>query len=427
MPGGGAGDVARPRTQARGRRRRQATSLPLDVVLAIAARSDAATVIRCAATCADVRRRVVDDPTFGGRLRLRHIDRFVLPLLRGHLIERRTGSRDDNGLYLVDTAAAGATRLCRVPRAVPSGAAGEPMSLDSVTSRDGLLLLSLTDESTSPVLRVLCVRDPATGRSLTLPTEPGFPRAAGSRADSYVLLVGDGEDGGAASAVGRPFQVLKANLYSSHVRQHCFVQLQTFSSEHGEWGRYAEIPTPQLHGCYLSDEPLVVGGAVHWLCGNCVIKLRIRTARANMTTLPASFPGETWCSRLLAMSADGNLMVLVADGKKISAWEQSKHTLIWKKQPWVVIEVDEILRFNNVVGLIEKPRYSSLGVRLIWFAERSGAVLIYIDYYGLFWLDLQSKKIVRWLDPQKTRRLDTVYCPIERDLSSWVPTFSCTI
>ncbi|KAL6657129.1 hypothetical protein ACP70R_004909 [Stipagrostis hirtigluma subsp. patula] len=351
----GGGDVVRSRAQARGRRRRrQATPLPLDVVLAIAARSDAATLVRCAATCADVRSRVADDPAFGGRLRLRRTDRFVLPLLRGHLVERRAGRREESGLYLVDTTTAGAPRLRRVPGAVPSGAAGEPMRLESVTLRDGLLLLRMaeTEAWTYRLRRELRVRDLATGRSLTLPPEPEFPG----------------------------------------------------------------------HGTAL-----VVDGAAHWLCENCVVKLNVRSARATVTTLPASFPGETWASRLLAMSSDGNLMVLVMDGKKISAWEQSKHTLIWKKQPWVVIEVEEILRFNNVVGLIEKQPYSPLGVRLIWFAERSGAVLIGTGYHGFFWLDLQSKKIVRWLDPQTTSKFYATYCPIETDLSSWVPTFSSTI
>ncbi|KAL6657126.1 hypothetical protein ACP70R_004906 [Stipagrostis hirtigluma subsp. patula] len=34
-------------------------------------------------------------------------------------------------------------------------------------------------------------------------------------------------------------------------------------------------------------------------------------------------------------------------------------------------------------------------VQLEWFAERSGVVLINMDYYGFFWLDLHSMKIVR--------------------------------
>uniref|UniRef100_K4A390 F-box domain-containing protein n=1 Tax=Setaria italica TaxID=4555 RepID=K4A390_SETIT len=75
--GGGDVDVPRPRAQestGQRRRHRQAASLPLDVIADIAARSDPATLVRCAATCSDLRGRV-DDPGF--RLRLRHADRFV--------------------------------------------------------------------------------------------------------------------------------------------------------------------------------------------------------------------------------------------------------------------------------------------------------------------------------------------------------------
>ncbi|CAN6200163.1 unnamed protein product [Urochloa humidicola] len=72
--GGGGGDdqvlsrspAPPPRGQQRG--------LPLEFVAAIAARSDPVTLVRCAATCSGLRRR----------LHLRHADRFVPSLLRGH-------------------------------------------------------------------------------------------------------------------------------------------------------------------------------------------------------------------------------------------------------------------------------------------------------------------------------------------------------
>jgi hypothetical protein len=74
MPGSGG----RPQASGGRRQYQQATSLPLDTVLEIAARSDATTLVRCASTCWEMRRRL---------LRLRHdADRFVRPLLRGHLV-----------------------------------------------------------------------------------------------------------------------------------------------------------------------------------------------------------------------------------------------------------------------------------------------------------------------------------------------------
>ncbi|KAK3127948.1 hypothetical protein QOZ80_7AG0580530 [Eleusine coracana subsp. coracana] len=90
MAGGGAA-AAKPRVPAkgRGRRQHQATSLPFDVMVDIAACSDPATLVRFAATCREARHHVADDPAaFRRRLRLRHADRFVLPLLRGQFIEK---------------------------------------------------------------------------------------------------------------------------------------------------------------------------------------------------------------------------------------------------------------------------------------------------------------------------------------------------
>ena len=82
----------------------------------IAARTDPATLVRCAATCVDMRCRVKEYIRLRGRLRLRHGDRFVLPLLRGHLI--RGHQYDDRHhrkkeLFLVDTAAADDTTMKR--------------------------------------------------------------------------------------------------------------------------------------------------------------------------------------------------------------------------------------------------------------------------------------------------------------------------
>ncbi|XP_025801799.1 uncharacterized protein LOC112881352 [Panicum hallii] len=90
----------------------QAASLPLDLVADIAARSDPVTLVRCAATCGDLRGRVAD-PGFRRRLRLRQADRFVPSLLRGHLIGDKSYSKSepskDERMYLVDATAAGDT------------------------------------------------------------------------------------------------------------------------------------------------------------------------------------------------------------------------------------------------------------------------------------------------------------------------------
>ncbi|CAL5084552.1 unnamed protein product [Urochloa decumbens] len=412
----------------RRRRRQTAACLPLDVVAAIAARSDAATLVRCAATCKDARRRIADDPGFLGRLRLRHTDRFLLPLLHGHL----TSIRKEYGgsqLFMVDTTApdANITRLTKV-----SFGSGPPGKLEPLDSRDGLILVC-TGEWPHRELRVC---SPATGRSQTLPPEP----PSSPRYGTYVLLVGDGDS---SSEVGRPFQVLKAKLVlSSYSRSERRLLIRTFSSEQGAWSpRTENIPTPNLHGdnrwSSLHRRPLVVGNVVHWLCltdsWNYVLMLHVGPAasRVNVTMLPVCFPWDEKAGYLLATtSAGGNPVVLVADGERISAWEQSKHTKIWKQQPEVVIENEAILGTGNVAEWVEDDlrRQSTKfdHAKLEWFAERSGAVLIRISTYGLLWLDLRSKKIIRCFSDPRIQYSTTYYCPYEVDFKSWAPTFNCT-
>ncbi|TVU37398.1 hypothetical protein EJB05_10710, partial [Eragrostis curvula] len=398
MQGGGGGgdgdDVSRPRPQAAarvGRRQHQTQtpSLPFDIVLEIASRSDPATLVRCAATCREARRRVADDdPAF--RLRLRHTDRFVLPLLRGHLVRKYDDDTSKYGVCVVDTTAADATRLIKVS---DRGFFGKLLKgVRSVSSREGLLLIRATNKQARREELRVC--DPATRRSRILPPEPRFPHP------HHVLLVGDGESGG---DIGRPFQVLRLRLMTSdHCRSSSLLEIRAFSSEHGVWGPFTKIPTPDLLGITSSyHNPLVTDGVVHWFCltgsGSYVLMLHVKAKRATWTTLPMRFPRdkEGRISYLVATDSPcGNPIVLVADEEKISMWVQSKHTKIWMEQPQVVIMIEEMLRFNNVGDLLE-GRPEMLHVKLVWFSERSGVVLIEIPNWCFFWLDLQSKKIVR--------------------------------
>ncbi|TVU37366.1 hypothetical protein EJB05_10675, partial [Eragrostis curvula] len=389
MPGGGGGgDATKPRLQARGRRQHQATSLPLDIVVEIAACTDPVTLVRCAATCWEVRHRVADDPAFRRRLRLRRTDRFVSSLLRGHFVgqESSYGLNQKRELYLVDTTAADATKVRKV---TGSGFPSGPLA-----SRDGLLLVRAAKE--------LRVCDPATGRSQVLPSEPTFPGEDPRRyyhPFKYVLLPGDSEGGGAGAAVGRPFQLLIAKLELSQHRRH--LQIQIFSSEHNTWGPYTEIRIPNLYGSRLLRDlgtALVVGGAMHWLCmtnsGSYVIKLHVRAAQVTVTELPESFPQDRCNTRhlLATTSPGGSPIVLVVDDEKILAWSQSKQTMKWKQQPQIVIDDDELCRYTLKMGGVRPVRVTEK-VQLHWFAERSGLVLIEVRYGGFVWLDLRTMKM----------------------------------
>ncbi|KAM3317801.1 hypothetical protein ACQJBY_035488 [Aegilops geniculata] len=427
MAGDGGGG-ARPRTQAARGRRQTAASVPLDVLVEIAVHTDPATLVRCAATCVDMRRRVKDYTGLGGRLHLRHSDRFVLPLLRGHLIHtyKYEGMRRKDQLSLVDTTAADTTTRRRV-----TGVHGFPLA-----SSNGLVL--------TRVARALCVWDPATSRKQTLPSAPTFPVdvVATQQHDdttNYVLLVGDDDDEG-ATVVGRQFHVVMAYLELS---QHCRnVHFQIFSSEHGTWGRYNKIRVHKLQGSKLQRplaRALVVGDDAHWLCltdkGDYVLKLQVRLVeQVTVTMLPENFPRGGWYHQLLATSsAGGCLIVLVTDGDKISAWAQSKQTGKWQRRPRVVIETETILRFLDEAGGSRPPPSQwevKHEIKLLWFAERSGTVLIKVlinmSTVGYFWLNLQSMKIVRWFS-DRGEEYPTGNMPYEMSLAAWVPTFSSTL
>ncbi|KAF7087968.1 hypothetical protein CFC21_091124 [Triticum aestivum] len=274
---GGGGDDARSRTQAARGRRQTAASLPLDVLVDIAARTDPATFVSCAATCVDMRCRVKEYISLRAPLRLRDGDHFVLPLLRGHLIYRhRDWSMPKDELFVVDTTAPYATKL----RTATGG--GIPLS-----SRDGLVLARVG------VAKELRVCDPATGRSLTLPSEPTFRWVSGI---NYVLIVGDHDE-----------------VPPSPEALHLLVGAQSV-------GCYTEIQVPSLQGSRLQgrlNKPLVVGGAVHWFCltdtGTYVLKLNVRAVKVMVTKLPKSFPHNGRHPKLLATSStDGNVLLLVA-------------------------------------------------------------------------------------------------------------------
>ncbi|KAL6642422.1 hypothetical protein ACP70R_020603 [Stipagrostis hirtigluma subsp. patula] len=383
--------------------------LPFDVLLEVAARTDPATLVCFAAACKDLYRHIADG-AFHRRLRLRHAGRFVPSLLHGHLL-----GNWDTDLRLVDTTTAeAATRTFS-----PGGGGGASASyMLPIAARDGLALIRLSDDR----LRVF---SPATGRSHTLP-----PRSTHD-GGQYVLLVGDGVGG----IVGRPFQVLNVKTVLTKTYG---LQIQIFSSERGTWGPSTEVPTPvtqRTHWLQQLVKPLVVGDTVNWLYKSnnlhYIFTLHVGKAQVTLTKLPTSF--DLACTIPFAMpraqillataSTSRNLMVLVANDDNISAWVQSDHTVRWKEQPQVIIEHEAFRRFAKPSQTIE----SRLGsFRLKWFGERSGIVIIGVPSLGcLFWLDLQTKEIVRWF-PYSSATAFGLICPYEMDLSSWVPTLRKT-
>lgn len=139
--------LPRPRRQRPRTRRCKHAWLPLDLLLEVAAHSDPATLVRCAATSKELRRHIAD-PAFRRRLHLRHAGRFVPSLLRGHL---QLGKHNAI-LRLVDNTTAHVTRLlsaaaaCSQSQQQPPAADGDlataaVRSWQVVAAHDGLILI----------------------------------------------------------------------------------------------------------------------------------------------------------------------------------------------------------------------------------------------------------------------------------------------
>ncbi|KAF8658050.1 hypothetical protein HU200_059514 [Digitaria exilis] len=397
--------------------------LPMDVTVEIAGCTDPATIVRLAATCKDLRRYIADPSSFRGhrrRLRLRRGERLVPSLLGGQLV-----GKWGNDLYIEDTASNLIATGC-FRRDI------EPCVPVPVTARQGLVLVRVyhtwdPDVNATVDLLVCC---PATGRVHSLPPCPSKFKG------QFVLLVGGGYGEGGGAVIGRPFKVL--NVTSVGARDSGIASAATGSSTRPS--RRSEAhgdPTPSAPCCRrlqnvywvyrdrwrnLDDRGRVVGSYY-------VFKLDVGDGEAEAgmsltsTMLPPSFRVECDHPRiglqqiLLAATAAGRPVVLVANHGRISAWTMSEGGKGWADQPQVVIENEAMKRFGNV-----QESSSDLGmVQLEWFAERSGVVQVTTKSCAFFWLHLPSKNIIRHFFPGS---LYTRSCPYDMDLSSWVPTLS---
>ncbi|KAK3136385.1 hypothetical protein QOZ80_5BG0433190 [Eleusine coracana subsp. coracana] len=414
------------------RSRRETPPLPLDLVLEIAARSDPATLVRCAATCKDLRRQVAD-PGFHGSLRLRHADRFVPSLLLGHLV-----SKSPTDLHIVENATLRATKLlsaegwgCQQPGQIINGKP-PPLSWSHkvLTARDGLLLISTRDKLHTELMLRVC--NPASGRCQIVPRQ----RYEGQ----YVLLVSDNNNninGNDGAIVGRRFRVLKVTSKSvMNSKDRRILQFQTFFSEHGRWaGRSVNVPIPFVHGGWFRQQPLVTNdGALHWLCRSdklyYIVKLHVESAQVTSSELPVRFHREyggfaaAKKQILLATTSagSGTLCVFVAEKEKITVWAQSKRdSSRWTKQPQMEVEYDATMCCETEGRM---PRERPWTVKLEWFSDRSGAMLMEAPGHGFCMLDVRSKKVFGWPPLLGYCWGADVNCPYDMDISSWVPTFT---
>ncbi|CAN6291687.1 unnamed protein product [Urochloa humidicola] len=349
-------------------------TIPLDPLLDILARTDAATVVRCAATSKPIRRAILD-PAFRHAITITTTN-FVPAFLLGFSYVHRALSSNHTDEPARVVALQGRPRFDAALLA----------AFEPVAARGGLVILRQREPAAGavPNLRELRVCNSLTGDTTILPhptVQDEYPPA--------LLAVTD---------AGRSFELLVADR--------C-LRTQTFSTKQGKWSAVVETRLPPRH-CYdvpagsggAQAHPVVLGAVVHWLChGGCLhpgVKV-LDTGAGNMATqieLPADWDlTRVRCTQridaglLLAKSGDGRLSLLVAEVGAIAMWTlaaKEAGSARWSRQ--VVIRRQDIGR-----EAVEGPSFS---VRFMGFGERSGAVILQMDGIGLVRLDLGSKEAV---------------------------------
>ncbi|CAL4911407.1 unnamed protein product [Urochloa decumbens] len=392
-----------------------AAALPVDLVLEIAARSDPATLLRCAAACRALRLGAAS-PAFHRGLRLRHAGgegrRFVPALLRGFFHQRRRRAEGEDPRF-VDPL---------LPRGAPSP---EPFRsfLSEYTdlfefyapaaARGGLVALrsSNPDEEEEPSVVTTCtsmgVCDPMAG-SLE------FFRPPGISAHSHVLLT-DGCDG-----IGCRFRLLAANLQSPQADDRaacCCLQTQTYSSD---------------------TAALVLDGVAHWLCMSSdhqsyyVLTFSSKAASPTVTVTvirEEDDDGDDHCRRLhgrkpeelllVSSPVEGRVSLLVAEqGLEISLWTADAAGSCWTRQ--VMVDAEKV---RQAAAPMELPLDGKRELR--WFGEKSGGVLLRVVEpvrgCSLYFMLGMGTGRVRMLCRFCRDRDVLVFFPYEMDLSFWRP------
>ncbi|GJM96791.1 hypothetical protein PR202_ga13657 [Eleusine coracana subsp. coracana] len=272
--------------------------LPLDVLLEILKRSDAATFVRAAATAKHIRRTVLDQDFLR--------DRLVLP------------SQDyclhfDPSL-LIGVSSAKYRSAPVTSRPSLGFTAGHLLleTFEPVASRVGLVVFRHRprDDRGPAHLRVC---NSLTGCTLRLPPA--------SIDEAYPPALLDVHD------AGRDFKLLVADQQ---------LRTQVYSSKHGKWGmvRWTDVRThassssqPSLStlASYFASHPVVLGRCAtvaHWLCSyKMIVALDVSAAQATVIDVPRECIdriSETQQERgdkgvLLVASPDGKLGLLVAE------------------------------------------------------------------------------------------------------------------
>ncbi|TVU32300.1 hypothetical protein EJB05_24025, partial [Eragrostis curvula] len=368
----------RKRSRASSARRAAAPSpawrVPSDILLEIAAQTDTATLIRCAAACKTLRREIIQ-PDFIRRV-CNERDGIVPPTLTlGFLAPEST-------FHLLHPATPATVSLAADHLApfLTRTAAGLLEQYRPLTScRGGLVLLErrcVNMRRWSERRSDMCVYDPMTNSRAFFP----FPSEVRSgryehrghvdHLIKYVLLTA-ADDG-----VGCSFFLVAVDIMSCS-NERVPLRVQTLSSaDGGEWGPVANGAFP----CSTYDNAaIVVDGVIHWLLvlTNHILTYNISTATAGLVRLPVdtNYCVSEYC---LGSSTDGKLCLFTMDGFKLFIWLLSQSPAGgWRRR--AVVDMKVTLRSL----MIRKEYWDDHAIELESCGDqRSGVVLLRLSGHG---------------------------------------------
>jgi hypothetical protein len=382
---------------------------PSELVLEIVARSDVATLLRCAACCKPLRLEILS-PAFIWRVC--HGPAAVVPPRLLCLLPRASrGSPPPPPFSLAHPATPAAAYLSErhLAQFVSRGAADLLARYEPVTSRRGLVVLRRRHRSSVRWKLGICVYDPMSGGRSFLPDPPEMPRNGGF--STTVLLT-------ASDGIGCSFLLLAVDFLDNASS----IKVLTFSSPDapggggGVWSPVTLIPTDDSlpnAGC----SAVVLGGTVHWVMNSGrdsshVLTYDVRAATAGSIELPM-YRGDGILS--LASSPDGKLTVLVGDKFKISVWRLLSTTgAATTATGWTlhsVIDTEATLRSLAPGSLPDDE-----AIMFVSLGEMSGVVLLKLlgdREERLVALDVETKEM-HWVSSQGQIRP----FPFEVDLES---------
>ncbi|TVU46037.1 hypothetical protein EJB05_05554, partial [Eragrostis curvula] len=329
--------------------------LPAELLLEIVARTDAATLLRCSASCKPLRRDIIS-PAFIRRV-CREPDGVVPSSLLGFLylnLDVRNMAPPDVLLPGAPGDARGGHLAPFLSRSAPvAGLAG----FVHEASRNGLIVLSSKCTSGGQLIHRMCVYDPMAGNCTFFPGPPDS-KCGGRQYYTYVLLTA------ADGIVGSDFLLLAADFYGFTDRSIKF----------------------RCHGA------VVLGSLAHWLmCDengqdqySHIITYDVCTATAGSIELPMEALRSKGHRLNMASSPNGALRLLLAENLKISVWLLSRSSG-WMRQ--AVIDTKAIVR-----SVFQSANTNNLGLEIVGSGVNSGVVLLW-PFDGMC-LDIQSEAII---------------------------------